>query len=74
MVILNEIGDPRSDLGAEPGAVEDAVVTDPGLQVIDLLVGGQVRRQVEGGQGLADARDVVLLALDGHDGAAPDAP
>ena len=36
----DEIGDPRRDLGAETGAVEDAIVADLGLQVVRLAVGG----------------------------------
>ena len=47
-------------------------MADPLLKVVDLLVGGQVRGQVQRGQGLADAGDVVLLAFDRHDGAAAD--
>src|SRR5215203_982847 len=68
----DEIGDAGRDLGLEAGAVEHAVVTDAELQVVGLLVRRQVRRELERSKRLADARDVVLLALDSHDGAAPD--
>ena len=40
-MIQDEIGDPRRDFGAEPRAVEDAVMADDLLQMIHFLVDGR---------------------------------
>ena len=71
-MLPNKLSDSRSDLRPEARPVEDAIMAHTLLKVIEFLVGGQVGRQVEGRERLADARNVVPLALDRHDGAAAD--
>src|SRR5438309_2012151 len=56
----------RVDLVAEPGPVEDAVVADVRLHIVLLEFRRQARAEVVRGLGLADAGDIVLLALDGE--------
>ena len=66
IVRQHEIGDARRDLGAEARAVEHAVMADGRLQVMRLVVGRNVRAQPMRRLGLADAGNVVVLALDRH--------
>src|SRR4029079_304353 len=54
-------------IGAETRAVEDAVMPDAFLQEMQFLVGGKRRAEIMRGFGLADTRNVVALALDGHE-------
>src|SRR5262249_35549776 len=66
VVGADEVAYARHDLLAPFAAVEDAVVADPRLlpmQMACTWTGGGERVR---GLGLADARDVVELALDGH--------
>src|SRR5262249_36616757 len=56
--------DHRGDALAPLAAVDDAEVPDLLGEVVLLLLRGQVRGEAERGAGLADARDVVALALD----------
>src|SRR5271165_7685448 len=60
----DESQDPRHDLLAEAGAVEHAVMADLQLQMMQLLPVRDVGAQLMGGIGLADPRNIVLLALD----------
>src|ERR687889_528637 len=63
-VRLNELLDRGRDILAPFAAVEDAVVTDVLGEEILLFCLGQLGRNVERSLGLADAGDVVALALD----------
>ena len=60
----HEIGHARGDLGAEARAVEHAVMADAGLQPMRLAVGRDVHAKPMRRLGLADAGNVVVLALD----------
>src|ERR1700704_1575460 len=68
VVVADEVADAGHDLLAPFAAVEDAVVADPRLLPVDVAgarnVGGEGVRRL----GLADARDVVELAFDRHQG------
>src|SRR6516225_3437101 len=68
----DEGGDARRDLGAEARAVEDAVVADLRLQVMRLAAGGDAGGDPVRRLGLADAGNVVVLALAGEHGDAAD--
>src|SRR5690349_18038811 len=65
-VVADEIAHARHDLLAPLAAVEDAVVTDAWLLPVHMPCAGNVGRQRMGRLGLADAGDVVELALDRH--------
>src|SRR5437899_1566818 len=56
--VPDHAADPRIDLVAEPGAVEDAVVADARLHIVLLQLCGQAAAQVVGGLGLANAGNV----------------
>ena len=72
VMLGDEIGDARLDLGAEARAVEDAVMADAlGEPVLPHLVGKIGAERVRG-LGLADAGDVVALAFDGEERGVPD--
>ena len=58
----------RGNLGTEARAVEHAVVADRRLQLVALSSAGRLRAQGVRRLGLADAGDVVVLALDRHQG------
>ncbi len=60
----HEVDDARRDLGAEARAVEDAVMADARLEVVHALVGRDVDAEVVRRLRLADAGNVVVLALD----------
>ena len=49
-------------------AVEDAVMADAFGEVVSLQLARQAGGDVERGLGLADAADIVALALDGEQG------
>src|SRR3546814_4053961 len=70
IVLADERLGHRGDLAAPAAAVEDAVVPDLLLEMVFLHVVRQGGREVEGRAGLADAGDVVELALDAQDGGA----
>ena len=72
VVLADERLDPRGDLVAEAGAVEQAVMADAGLLVMLVLVVVQVRGERMGGAGLPQAGDVVPLAFHRQDGRARD--
>ena len=65
-----------ADLGRnelpEARAVEHAVVADVELQIVQLAAGGNIDAEIVRSLGLADAGNVVLLALDRHQAAAAD--
>ena len=58
-----EISNSRRDLGPEPAAVEHTVVTDAGLEIVELLVRRKIAAQILCRLGLAQAGDVVFLAF-----------
>src|SRR4051794_11879910 len=60
----HEIRDARRDLGAEARAVEHAIVSDARLQIVHLVLVGDIRAQAMRGLRLTDAGNVVELALD----------
>ena len=62
----SEVDDARHDLGPEARAVEHAIMADLRLDVMDTHLLGDVDAQILGGFGLADAGNVVILALDGQ--------
>src|SRR4051812_31969907 len=66
VVVADEVAHARHDLLAPLAAVEDAVVTDAWLLPVHMACAGDVRREGVRGLGLADAGDVVELALDRH--------
>src|SRR6185503_8603614 len=66
VVRANEVTHARHDLLAPLAAVEDAVVTDPRLLPVHMACTRNVGGQRMGRLGLADAGDVVELALDRH--------
>ena len=68
----HEIGDARRDFGAEPRAVEHAVMADAGLKPMDLVLGRDVDAQAVRRFGLADPGNVVVLAFHRHQGDAAD--
>src|ERR1700687_31846 len=68
VVVADEVADPGHDLLAPFAAVEDAVMADPGLLPVDVAGARDVGGERVGGLGLADARDVVELAFDRHQG------
>src|SRR5579883_1257856 len=63
----HEVGDARRDLGAEARAVEHTIMTDVGLQPVRLEAVGKIAAEAVRGLGLADAGNVVVLPLDGHE-------
>src|SRR5690349_9189727 len=66
IAVADELADARVDLFAELAAVEDAVVADADLDVVGLEVTRDARAQGMRRLGLADAGDVVELALHRH--------
>ena len=66
VVVADEVAHARHDLLAPLAAVEDAVVTNAWLLPVHMACAGDVGRERVGGLGLADAGDVVELALDRH--------
>src|SRR5882724_10590730 len=62
----DEVTHLRINLAAPAAAVEDAVVTDLGLQVVLLLAGRQAGAKIERRRGLPDGADVVVFAFDGE--------
>ena len=60
---VDEPTDDGVDLCLPAGTAEDAVVTDPGLQVVVLALLRDPGAQLVGGEGLPGRTDVVLLAL-----------
>src|ERR1700758_3604259 len=60
----HEVGNARSDFGAETRTVEHAVMTHAGLQPVRLPLGRKVDAQPVRGFGLSDAGNIVVLALD----------
>src|SRR5208282_2402018 len=68
----DELANPRRNLIAEAGAVEDAVMADPFREVILLPRFRDINAQFIGRVSLADARDVVLLPFDGQQAAIAD--
>src|SRR5262249_48482423 len=66
IVRQHEVGDARGDFRAEPRSVEHAVMADPGLQPVWLVRVGNIDAKSVRRLGLTDARDVVVLAFDGH--------
>src|SRR5215475_5410631 len=68
----HEVGDAGHDLGAEARAVEYAVVTHGGLQPMRLAMVRYVDAERVRYLGLADAGNVVVLALHGKQGDAAD--
>src|SRR5205814_5600949 len=67
-----ELHDTRDDFGTETRAVEHAIMADPALQIMGLLVSGNAGAERVCGFGLAHTRNVVALALDGHERGALD--
>src|SRR5208337_5303462 len=65
----DEPQDSRGDLLAVARAIEHAVMTDSPRQVMHLPRVGDVDAKFLGRIGLADPRNVILLAFDGHQGA-----
>src|SRR5690242_14601038 len=66
LVLADEGGDLGQDLAAPFLAVEDAEMADLLLQQVAALRRRQAGAQAVRGKGLADAGDVVELALDRH--------
>src|SRR5690348_5530201 len=66
LVRPDEVAYARHDLLAPFAAVEDAVVADARLLPMHVPGTGNAGSQRMRGPGLADARNVVELALDGH--------
>src|SRR5215212_1741195 len=62
------------DLDPEPGAVEDAIMANTGLQIVLFLRSREIRCEFEGRKGLTAPGNVVLLTLDGHQGTAANLP
>jgi len=54
-------------LFSKPGAIEDPEVSDGGTREVVLAMGGDTRAEIQGRTALPGPRDVILLALDGHD-------
>ena len=67
-----EGADARRDFLAEAGAVEDAIMSDVFLQMMHPQFIGDIDAQILRRLGLADAGNIVLLALDGHQPDPPD--
>src|SRR5579864_6303209 len=70
----DQLADSRIDFRLPAASAEDAIMPDPGLQVMALPGRVQPGAQLLRGKGLADRADVVVLALDGHQRGAPDRP
>src|SRR5579863_1717621 len=69
---LNDGADARVNFRRPAPAAEDAIMPDPGLQMVVLAKWVQPGTQLLRRQGLTDGADVVVLAFDREERGAPD--
>ena len=62
----DEVPDARIDLAAKPAAAEDAVVSDPVLQVVATAGARNTATQLVSGNCLAGRAEIIVRGFDGE--------